>query len=373
MPIVFEPATMEGLGLWVSISGGSRSGKTVSALRLAKGIAGKKPIFAIDTEGKRMSHHAKRFRFQVYNMSSPFHPIRFAEAAEAAEKAGAGCVVADSFSLAWNGIGGVLDIQREELARIVSAKMRSATYENEEAAERARGFLEDRHSDAAWVYAKGIYREMRDRMMQLTTPIVFCSRLNPIPKRFAGNKEGRWKVEGDEKWLYEWTVALTLKLPMVGRPDYTIMNKDGEPLHKVGDLGHLFPPDRFIGEAAGEALAAWRRGETPVLRDEDQPAEDRARDNTAGAINKIRAVATVEELREYLAQPTLVSWLEKLKPQRPELYADIQAAQREAFDRFLKPHADTRQSAAAEGGEEDDGWPGPDVPAKAATSAQVAA
>jgi hypothetical protein len=336
MPVVFEPAKMEGVGLWVSISGGSRTGKTVSALRLAKGIAGNKPIFAIDTEGRRMSHHAKRFKFNVHNMTSPFHPLRFAEAAEAAQAAGAGAVVCDSFSLAWNGPGGLLDIFAAEWER--------------------RGGS-DKQRDPAWAFAKDFYREMRDRMMQLHTPMIFCSRCNQIDKRHAGNVEGRWKVEGDQKWLYEWTVALTLRLPFVGRPAYDMMNKDGEPLYKVPDaLISLFPPDRFIGEAAGEGLRAWRSGETPTLRDEDQPSQDVARDSTANVIAKLQSVATLDELAAYIAEPKLVGWREKLRTARPELASDILAAEREAYARLALPKKETKPDPA-----DDDGGPGPDT------------
>ena len=60
----------------------------------------------------------KKYHFDSYQMKSPFHPEEFANALAAAEAEGAAVGVVDSWSLEWSGVGGVLDLQRQELKRL---------------------------------------------------------------------------------------------------------------------------------------------------------------------------------------------------------------------------------------------------------------
>ena len=100
MTIVWRQAVCDGFGLFIALAGGSTSGKTYTALRLARGIAGPGGRIAVlDTEGGRTSHYAPEFHFFEHRMQEPFAPPRFAEAAKSAEENGFACLVIDNFSL----------------------------------------------------------------------------------------------------------------------------------------------------------------------------------------------------------------------------------------------------------------------------------
>jgi hypothetical protein len=238
MSFEFKPAKLEGVGLFIAIAGSSRTGKTMSAMRIAKGIAGPgKRFAAIDTEGRRMSHYSNEFDFDVYNMMSPFGGMRFVEAAKGAQEQGYPCMVIDSFSLEWSGAGGVLAERERHWAAV-----------NYDA----------RKSDQVWNRVKGPgseHRLMMNEFLQLTIPIIFCLRTNEVADHLGGG----WKVEQDKRFLYEWTVGLTLHPDTPGMPRYDMVDAKRKPLWKVQDQHrHLFPEGKLIGEEAGAGLAAWR-------------------------------------------------------------------------------------------------------------------
>jgi dephospho-CoA kinase len=63
---VIRPATRSNVGLFIGLAGGTGSGKTYTAFRIAKGIVGPGKRFGVvDTENKRASHYADEFDFDV--------------------------------------------------------------------------------------------------------------------------------------------------------------------------------------------------------------------------------------------------------------------------------------------------------------------
>src|SRR5208282_5188849 len=119
MTFSFKPAVRENVGLLIGMIGGTGSGKTYSAMRVASGIgpAGK-PFAVIDTEAGRAKHYADTFRFDHGDLAPPFTPARYVEAIEAADAAGYPVIVVDSMSHEWAGDGGVLDMQIAEFERL---------------------------------------------------------------------------------------------------------------------------------------------------------------------------------------------------------------------------------------------------------------
>jgi hypothetical protein len=97
--------------LLILIAGGTASGKTESAMRIATGLAGGKPFAVIDTENGRALHKADDYTFKHAELDEPFTPERYAEAVKAADAAGFPVIVIDSGSHEYEGIGGVLDLQ----------------------------------------------------------------------------------------------------------------------------------------------------------------------------------------------------------------------------------------------------------------------
>jgi hypothetical protein len=94
--------------LRLGISGTSGSGKTWSALEIAKGMGGK--IGMIDTEAGRGELYGNDFDYDIIRLDAPYSPDRYIEAMKAFEKAGYDILIIDSLSHAWVGEGGVLSI-----------------------------------------------------------------------------------------------------------------------------------------------------------------------------------------------------------------------------------------------------------------------
>ena len=72
MSFTFKRAVRTDVSIIVVIAGGTGSGKTYSALRLAAGICGDKPFAVIDTENGRAKHYADRFLFDHGALDAPF-------------------------------------------------------------------------------------------------------------------------------------------------------------------------------------------------------------------------------------------------------------------------------------------------------------
>jgi hypothetical protein len=94
--------------LRLCLTGVSGSGKTYSALRLAKGMGGK--IAFIDTEAGSAQLYSDITNFDVLELSAPYSPSRYIESIGQAETAGYDTLIIDSLSHAWAAEGGVLDI-----------------------------------------------------------------------------------------------------------------------------------------------------------------------------------------------------------------------------------------------------------------------
>lgn len=95
--------------LRLGLFGPAGSGKTYSALRIAKGLGGR--IAMIDTEAGSGELYSKQFDYFTQQIAAPFTPEKYIEAIRAAEAEGFATVVIDSLSHAWAGTGGILDIQ----------------------------------------------------------------------------------------------------------------------------------------------------------------------------------------------------------------------------------------------------------------------
>ena len=286
----FAPAKRAGVGLFVGVAGGTGSGKTFSALRIARGIAGPTGrIAAIDTEAKRMSHYAGRFDFDVTDMAPPFRPERFAQAAADAEKAGYAVLVIDSMTHEWAGEGGVLDWHDE-----------------------LKGD-DERQNMRAWIKPKTAHKAMIGSLLQRRIPIVLCFRAEEKVKVGPGGKpepQG-WTPIGDSRFMFELTTMITLSNESPGIVSYKLPRKIQEQ--------HLafFPDGQPITERAGEQLAAWARGDDPV---------DKATALTDALVALVNKTATDEGLLEALTGETEEKQVAWLKAKRPDLLARLNDA-----------------------------------------------
>lgn len=102
---MFKKASRKRIKLKTALTGIAGSGKTTSALRLARGLVGPNgKIALIDTENGSASLYSDRYDFDVCEITPPFDHQKFVEAIRSAVEAGYQVVIIDSASHFWEGI-----------------------------------------------------------------------------------------------------------------------------------------------------------------------------------------------------------------------------------------------------------------------------
>ena len=280
-------------GLFVSLTGGTNSGKTFSALRLARGIAGPRgKIAVLDTEGGRTLHLKDEFDFDAHLMDPPFRPHLFAEAAKAAEDAGYDAFLIDSFSMEWVGLGGVLDWQEQELAATVErAKQRNDT--------RSEYAIREAGKMAAWIKPKGEHKAMVYSFLQRRIPIIFAIRGEETVKPGEGRGEKPVKIFKSicsATFPFEVTVSFRLDSERKGYIDLS------DPKSWKMEAAHqaIFRDGDRISEEHGAALAAWARGAGA-----GEPAPDRKLTTSewlAGTAGELAAAREIDVIDAILSR-----------------------------------------------------------------------
>jgi hypothetical protein len=289
------------LNITVGISGGSGTGKTYTALLMARGLAetktGKKgaPIGYVDTEGKRALHYRDtfpemmHFDFETVDDSGEmigFPPERWISVIDAAEAAGLPVLILDSMSHAWEGVGGVLDLQAQALDGLVQkAEQRNQRYNNTTPVD------PDKFSQLAWSEVKPRYRRLIDRIVRTKIDIIICTRAKPVMQKGYGDKATNaratktrrvdvpWDPASDADLMFEMTAMVILDPKAPGCPVYQI---------KVADqFKGLFDPARPMGEHTGRAMAEWASGQGEAQK--RKQAMDTAREIARGGTDAFRA------------------------------------------------------------------------------------
>lgn len=271
MTTTFRPAVRENVGLIVGLAGGTGSGKTFTAMRLASGISAGAPFAVIDTDARRGLHYADAFRFDHAELKPPFRPDAYADAIQAADKAGYPVIVVDSMSHVWAGEGGVLDWQEEELDR-----MAGSDYAKRE-----------RVKMAAWIKPKVAHKQMVQRLLQVRAHLILCFRAD---EKVEMAKDGQGKtvivkkqgLTGLDGWFpiceknlpFELTASFLLLAQHPGIP---------HPIKLQEQHRALFPLDKPITEDSGKLIAEWAAGGAPDWAKEIANAED------ANALGKLWA------------------------------------------------------------------------------------
>lgn len=120
--MTFRKAQRTNAKLRLAITGTAGSGKTFSSILIAHGIGGN--IALIDTENGSGDLYSHLCNYNICNLNAPFNPRKYIQAIHEAEQAGYNTVIIDSLSHAWNGQGGILDIQ----GKLAEAKYRGNSY-----------------------------------------------------------------------------------------------------------------------------------------------------------------------------------------------------------------------------------------------------
>lgn len=263
MTFQFKPAIREQVGLLIGMVGGTGSGKTFSAMRLASGIAGDKPFAVIDTEAGRARHYSDQFRFDVGDLRPPFEPHAYADAIFAADDAKYPVIVVDSMSHEWAGQGGVLEMQEAELDR-----MAGDDYKKRESCKMA-----------AWIRPKMEHKKMVQRLLQVRAHLIICFRAEEkvemvrdeqtkkmviVPKVSLTGING-WIPVCEKNLPFELTASFLLTADVPGIP---------KPIKLQEQHRSMFPANKPITEESGKLVAAWASGgsaATPPKKNDVEP------------------------------------------------------------------------------------------------------
>lgn len=249
MTFQFTPAKRESVPLLIGLAGGTGSGKTYSAMRIAAGMCGKDKRFCvIDTEAGRAKHYADLFGFDHGDMRPPFSPDAYAEAIKAADDAGYPVIVVDSASHEHAGDGGLLDWHESELDRMAGSDWKKR----------------DSCNMAAWIKPKMAHKHMVQRLLQVRAHIILCFRAE---QKIEMERDERGKLQivakksltGIDGWIpvcekslpYELTMSFLVAADAPGLPKPIKLQEQHRAMLRNG--AHL-------DEDFGRELLAWSRG-----------------------------------------------------------------------------------------------------------------
>jgi hypothetical protein len=250
MTFTFKKARRENVSLVIGLAGGTGSGKTYTALRLATGMAGDKPFVLIDTEAGRGKHYADQFNFDHGDLRPPFRPDAYIEAIKAADEAGYPVIVVDSMSHVWAGEGGALQWQEEELQRMAGSDWKKRK----------------QCGPASWIVPKMAHKQMVQKLLQIRAHLILCFRAEEKIE-IVRNAEGKTEIvpksgpTGLNGWMpicekslpFELTVSFLLTADAPGIPKKIKLQRQ----HMA-----LFPLDKEISEESGRRIAIWAKGGT---------------------------------------------------------------------------------------------------------------
>lgn len=207
----------------IGLSGPAGSGKTYTALMLAKGLIGAdmSRVCIINTEGDRAHLYAHLGDYSVIKLNAPYSPERYIEAIAAAEKAGFACIIIDSLSHEWSAAGGVMD----QVDKIKEANPKKN----------------------AWLELTPRHRRLVDKVVTADAHLICTFRVK-TDYNFDTGKPVKTGLKDDQRdgWDYEMTVY--------GRLSITHL------LDVEKDNTGLFPKDTGLfmpGEDTGRAILEW--------------------------------------------------------------------------------------------------------------------
>ncbi|GEP09873.1 AAA family ATPase [Methylobacterium gnaphalii] len=282
MSFTFAPAVRDRVGLLIGIAGASGSGKTLSAFKIGRGLAGgdDSKIAVVDSEGGRAKHYApapgeqpgeNTFGFAHGDLHPPFQPEAYLAAITAADQAGFEVIIVDSFSHSWDGVGGLQDMH-DEFAAATVEKKRLQAEQNGWRFDEAVEF--DKASIGAWKEPKMRNKRLVARLLQCRAHLIICMRadekmrMETVEEQKANGRgsykktviipakdlpvEERWVPIVEKRFPYELTTSLLLTPLNPGVPI---------PIKLQSQHRSAVPLDRQLSEETGRALAAWARGE----------------------------------------------------------------------------------------------------------------
>lgn len=299
-----EARRRDDAALLIGIAGGTGSGKTYSAIRLAKGLVGDGLICFIDTERGRGEEYADEFAYRYTEIEPPFRPQTYIDAIRDAEAAGAKCIIIDSMSHEWEGLGGLLE-WHDEIANEMARRYKKSPSE---------------YSFAAWKEPKAEDRKLVNVLTTCKCHVIVCYRAKDKAGMAKGTN-GKSEIVSlglipiaETGQPFEMSLLCMLSADRPGVPRFT---------HKAlsHKYAHIFDGESQLGEEHGRRLAE-RGGK-----------KDGADDNP-------RTIA--QNIARQGVQAFRLWWNGEGKPFRYLLRDDLAALQRiaETADRGSEPDED---------------------------------
>lgn len=303
---MFKKASKKQAKLRLAILAPSGSGKTMSALRIAKGIGGK--VAVIDTERGSASKYSDRFDFDVCELED-YSINSYVEAIQGA--AGYNVLIIDSLSHAWQEL-------LQEVEKIAQAKFKGNTW-------------------SAWSRGTPMQRKLIDTLLNFNGHIIATMRAKTewitevqngkqVPKKVGVGAEQGKGIEYEFDMLMEITVD-----------HYATFTKDRS--GKFQDRA-IEKPDEKLGQEMVSWLNEGEELPPPVS------SEVKAQDAINEAKSKIKKCKTQDELRvlwQSLPKEIKVACEEAKEQQK----ADLTALSQEAQAAFNMPPADEVSNIAA--------------------------
>jgi hypothetical protein len=329
--------------LCFGIGGPPGSGKTVSALRLGRGmsrIRGGKPALIDSEAGRARKYHVSRnpegFDFDYIPFAPPFEPAHFLDAINEALKLNPSCVIVDNASDEHEGPGGVLEWHDRNVPKMGGNEW------------------------AAWNEPKASRRVLTTGVQQIKTPIIMTFRARPKTTTVSGSKVpvklGYVPIAGDE--LLGIMDLFCLLPPRSNGVAVWSSDKAGEEfaIKLPFFLAPFVQQGSPLNEDIGEALARWQLGKAAPADDGQAKKRKRTPEEMAdawiSAINDKETIKTLEDLRLYQADERRADWLQGLRGTNPA-----------AFDRIVEANSNraaelSPREEALIGSDDDDQFPG---------------
>lgn len=244
--------------LKLNLSAPSGSGKTMSALRLAKGLVGDlEKVCVIDTENKSASLYDNLGEFSTIDLAAPFSPERYIEAIEAVEQAGFECIIIDSVSHEWEGEGGAKDIN-DKLAQL---KYKGNTW-------------------AAWNETTPRHDKFVNKILQSPCHIITCCRSKMETVMGDGKKVHKVGMKDMQRdgWEYELSISLSLDRDthfatpskdrsrlFEGKDSFMITEKTGEMIREWCENGIEAPKPAITSQQLEKAIERINAGEKELI------------------------------------------------------------------------------------------------------------
>lgn len=254
--MAIEKAVKKKQKLKILIESASGFGKTMSSLRLAKGLVGDEgKIVVLDTENGSASLYADKFDFYTDELKPPYSPNNYILKINEIEKFGADVCIIDSMSMVWSGQGGCLEMQNN-----------------------LGGKFQD------WAKVSPQYEKFINKILQSPMHIICTART-----------KSDWSMEKDDKGK---TVVTKLGLKTEARDgtDYTFttvfrLNQNHIASISKDRTGLFEGRDEMITEETGKEFLNWLNSGAEIKQEQEQ-------DLTEIAL-KITKCKNYDELMQY--------------------------------------------------------------------------